>query len=203
MSTDQSERPASSACGILVLSGPSGSGKTTIVEQLLQKTPVGLVKAISATTRPPRSGEVEGENYFFLSEDDFHQRREADEFLEYAEVHRTGYWYGTLKSEIQRAHSQQKWVLLEIDVEGALNVMQMYPEALTIFLTTSDLNEYESRLRSRGTETDEQIQTRLATAQRELTYADQYQHQVINDRLERAVSEICGILEQANKAIAR
>lgn len=121
---------------IVVLSGPSGSGKTTIVSRLVQESPVKLVKSISATTRAPREEEIDGEDYYFLSQEEFETKRNQNEFLEFAEVHRTGYWYGTLRSEVERAQIAGGWCFLEIDVEGALNVMRDYPEALTIFITT-------------------------------------------------------------------
>ncbi len=183
---------------IVVLSGPSGSGKTTIVSRLVQESPVKLIKSISATTRPAREHEVDQEDYYFLTPQEFEERKQRGEFLEYAEVHRTGYWYGTLRSELERARKENGWVLLEIDVEGALNVMQDYPDALTIFITTPSEEEFEQRLRDRGTEDEAVIQRRLETARRELKFVDRYQYCVINDNLDRAINEIKDIL--SNKA---
>lgn len=196
MSSDDSRSGAETPAEVklLVLSGPSGSGKTTIVQRLLADSPVPLRKCVSATTRPPRTGEIDGEHYHFLSADEFERRRQAGEFLETAEVFSSGYWYGTLKSEISRAADEGAWAFLEIDVEGALNVMREYPEAVTIFIRTSSVGEYEKRLRGRGTESEEVIQKRLATARRELSQADHYRYQVINDDLDRAVEEIKHIL---------
>src|SRR5215471_15669397 len=111
----------------VVLSGPSGSGKTTIVERLLERSPVKLVKSISATTRKPRKNEVDGKNYYFLTAKEFEERQARGEFLECAEVHGTGNWYGTLKTEVERARRLGGWALLEIDVQGALQIMQQYP----------------------------------------------------------------------------
>lgn len=179
---------------IVVLSGPSGSGKSTIVNRLLEVSPVRLVKLVSATTRPPRPVEVNGKDYYFLTPQEFDAKRSAGAFLECAEVHGSEYWYGTLKSELERAHDVGGWALLEIDVEGAINVMQKYPNAVTIFLTTASEPDYERRLRSRGTESDKVIQRRLETARRELERADRYDYQVINDELDRAVQEISDIL---------
>lgn len=181
---------------IVVLSGPSGSGKTTVVARLEQESPVPLMKAISATTRPPRVHEVDGEHYYFLTPAEFEERRLQGDFLEYAEVFRTGHWYGTLKSELDRARQLGAWALLEIDVEGALNVMRQYPEAVTIFLTTPSVREFEQRLRDRGTEVEDVIQRRLETARQELKFADRYQYCVVNDQLDRAVAEIKSIFEQ-------
>jgi guanylate kinase len=174
----------------VVLSGPSGSGKTTIVERLLADSPVKLVKSVSATTRAPRKDEIEGKNYYFLTAEEFAARRERGEFLECAEVHGTGNWYGTLKSEIKRARELDGWALLEIDVQGAQQIMQRYPQALTIFLRTSSESEYEKRLRGRGTEAEDVIQRRLANARKELEHAPDYQYQVVNDDLEQAVRQI-------------
>ena len=119
---------------VVVLSGPSGSGKTTIVERLIRESNVKLVKCVSATTRPPRAGEVEGDAYYFLTDEVFNQRKSNGEFLETAEVFGAGYWYGTLKSELDRARQLGGWAFLEIDVQGALRVMEVYPESLTIFI---------------------------------------------------------------------
>jgi guanylate kinase len=179
---------------VVVLSGPSGSGKTTIVSRLLADPRLRLVKSISATTRPRRTGEIDGRDYYFLPRDEFERRRAAGEFLEWAEVHGAGYWYGTLKSEVQRALKIGGWAFLEIDVEGALNVIREYPDALTIFLTTPSDDEYERRLRARGTESDAHIQRRLATARRELTHVGEYRYRVVNDDLDRATREITEIL---------
>ena len=183
----------------VVLSGPSGSGKTTIVERLLATSPVKLVKSVSATTRPSRKNETDGENYYFLSRDDFAAKREAGEFLECAEVHASGNWYGTLKSEVRRARSLGGWALLEIDVQGAMRVMQEHPNALTIFLRTSSEKEFERRLRARGTETEEVIQRRLDTARKELQFAPRYKFQVVNDDLDQAVRDINRIVQDWEK----
>lgn len=178
----------------VVLSGPSGSGKTTIVDRLVERSPVKLVKSISATTRRPRKNEIEGENYYFLTAEEFAQRRQRGEFLECAEVHGTGNWYGTLKSEVERAQSLGGWALLEIDVQGARQIIDKYPRALTIFLKASSEAEYEKRLRARGTDAQDVIERRLANARNELKSAPQYRYQVVNDDLERAVGEIVHII---------
>ena len=178
----------------VVLSGPSGSGKTTIVDRLLERSPVKLVKSISATTRKPRKNEVDGENYYFLTPQEFAERKANGEFLECAEVHGTGNWYGTLKSEVERARRMGGWTLLEIDVQGALQIMRQYPGALSIFLRTSSEAEYERRLRGRGTDAEDVIQRRLANARNELKFAPEYRHQVVNDDLDEAVGEIVNII---------
>lgn len=190
MSADANSSPFQ----IVVLSGPSGSGKTTIVERLIREAPVRLVKSVSATTRSPRVGETPGESYYFLSQEEFRTRLANDEFLETAEVY-TDLWYGTLKSEIDRARQLGGWSFLEIDVQGALRVMELYPQAITIFVKPPTMEICEQRLRARKTDSDEVIQQRLAKVQHELSFADRYRHQVVNDTLDRAVQEILGILD--------
>lgn len=185
-------------CGperIVVLSGPSGSGKTTLVRELVARAEVTLVKSVSATTRPPRPTEIHGDDYWFLTDAEFRKKLANGEFLEHAEVFSSGYLYGTLRSELDRAWKQNGWAFLEIDVQGALKVMQEYPNAVTIFLKTPSPAEFERRLRARGTESEKVIQRRLATAERELQLADRYKYVVVNDQLETAVSEICEILK--------
>ena len=186
------------AVQLVVLSGPSGSGKSTIVKELIAKSPVKLTLSVSATTRGKREGEVDGRDYYFLTQDEFRTRREAGEFIECAEVHSTGNWYGTLKSELDRARQAGAWCLLEIDVQGARSILDQFPHAISIFLTTSD---FEKRLRDRGTETEEVIQKRLATAQNELRHAHMYDYTVFNDVLSVAVSEIIQILQQARERL--
>jgi guanylate kinase len=181
---------------VVVLSGPSGAGKTTIVERLIRESPVKLVKCVSATTRPARPGEVDGDSYYFLTNDDFAAKRAAGEFLETAEVFGVGYWYGTLKSELERARSAGGWAFLEIDVQGALRVMDEYPDAMTIFLEPPSIEACEQRLRARGTDSEATIQRRLKKVQDELQLADRYRFRVVNDDLDRAIRCINGIMAQ-------
>ena len=185
---------------IVVLSGPSGSGKTTLVRELVNRAPVKLIKSVSATTRPPRPGEVNGDDYWFLSDAEFRRRLESLEFIEFAEVFASGFLYGTLKSDLDRAWLQQGWAFLEIDVQGAMKVVQQYPDAVTIFLSTPSSAEFERRLRARGTETEAVIRRRLATAENELQQAGRYKYVVVNDQLDTAVSEICEILKAEETA---
>jgi len=185
---------------LVVLSGPSGSGKPTLVRELVARAEVKLVKSVSATTRPPRPTEIHGDDYWFLTDSEFREKLKNGEFLEHAEVFSSGYLYGTLRSELERAWEQKGWAFLEIDVEGALKVMQEYPNAVTIFLKTPSPAEFERRLRARGTESEKVIQRRLETAERELQLADRYKYVVVNDQLESAVSEICVILKAEEMA---
>jgi len=181
---------------IVLLSGPSGSGKTTLVRRLVSESPVPLVKSISATTRAPRPSEVPGDDYYFLSDSEFRKRLSNGEFIEYAEVFSSGFLYGTLQSELERAWNRNSWAFLEIDVQGAMQVVRQYPQAVTIFLKTPSPEEFERRLRQRGTETEENIRKRLATAAKEVEMADEYKYVVINDQLDQAVREICEILRK-------
>ena len=150
--------------------------------------------SVSATTRPPRPGEQDGTEYHFLTHEQFQARRDAGRFLECAEVFGRGHWYGTLHSEVRSSLAQGKWVILEIDVEGALAALRQYPDAITIFVRAASLADLESRLRQRGTETEQALQRRLAVARRELEAADRYRHQVVNDTVAVAAGEIVTIL---------
>ncbi len=192
--------PSAAPFRVVIISGPSGAGKTTLVERVIRASPVKLVKSISATTRPARIGECDGEAYYFLSSDEFAARKSQGEFLETAEVFGAGHWYGTLKSEVERARQAGGWSLLEIDVQGALHVMELFPDALTIFLKPPSLEILEQRLHARKTDAPAVIERRLKKAREELQYVDRYRHQVINDNLDRAVDEVVSILTQASGA---
>src|SRR5262249_46171281 len=146
--------------------------------------------SISATTRPPRPGEVDGRDYYFLTPEEFASRRHAGEFLECFEVFGRGHWYGTLLAEVRPSREDEKWVILDIDVAGAAQVRRTYPDAPTIFLPPGSAEELERRLRSRGTESEEAIRRRLETARRELARAHEYQYQVVNETVDDAVQKI-------------
>jgi len=182
---------------LVILSGPSGAGKSTVVRRLLEECPLPLRRSVSATTRPPRPGEIDGQDYHFLTEDEFRRRRDNGDFLEWKEVFGRGDYYGTLRSETTSGLLQGKWVILEIDVEGALAVLEQHPEAITIFVHPGSMVELERRLRSRGTESEASIQRRLEVARQEMAALHHYRYEVVNGTVDRAVKEICDIL-QAN-----
>ena len=181
---------------LVIISGPSGAGKTTLVQRLLKTCPLPLQLSVSATTRPARPGERDAVDYFFLSAEDFQQRRGKGEFLECFEVFARGYWYGTLREEVTTGLAQGKWVVLEIDVQGMRSVIAQYPDAISFFVRPASLGELERRLRGRGTETEETIQRRLEVARHEWQFKDQYTHDIVNDALETAASQICQLLQQ-------
>jgi guanylate kinase len=179
---------------LVVISGPSGAGKTTLLKRLYAGSPRPLVTSVSATTRAPRPGEVDGIDYHFLSKEEFARRRQRGEFLECFEVYQRGDWYGTLKSEVTPRLAAGKWVVLEIDVQGTLACLDQYPGAVTVFVRPSSLAELERRLRDRGTESEAALARRLEVARRELQAADRYRYQVVNDDVDRALKQLSEIL---------
>jgi guanylate kinase len=178
-----------------VISGPSGVGKSTLVAAVLRAARQPLVLSVSATTRPPRAGERDAEHYHFLSPEAFRARRERGEFLECSEVFGRGHWYGTLAAEVTPRLDAGKWVVLEIDVDGARQVLRREPGAITLFIEPGSLDELQRRLRGRGTEDEASVARRLEVALRELAAAGEYRHRVVNDRIDRAAAEICAILD--------
>jgi guanylate kinase len=180
---------------LIILSGPSGAGKSTVVRQLLATSSLPLKLSVSATTRKPRQGEVDGIDYHFVSHDQFRQMREAGEFIECKEVFGRGDWYGTLHSEVDQALAEGKWIILEIDVQGALSVMQQRDDSISFFVHPGSLDELAKRLRARGTDSEDAIQRRLEVAAEELQALGHYQYEIINRQVELAVAEICHKLQ--------
>lgn len=174
---------------LFVFSGPSGVGKGTLNAKLFAEFGEQMAFSVSATTRAPREGEIDGKHYFFITKQDFENRIANNDFLEYAQF--AGNCYGTPKSYVMSLLEQGKNVLLEIEVQGAMQVMQRMPECVSIFVLPPSFEELERRLRGRGTETEEKILARLDTARGELAYADRYQYQIVNGGdLEAAYQEL-------------
>ena len=168
-------------------------GKGTLVALLRERLPrLGLT--VSATTREPRPGEKDGVAYYFLTEDEFDRRVAAGEFLEWAWVH--GHRYGTLREEVERVTGQGRSVVLEIDVQGGLNVREALPDAVLVFIEPPSAEELERRLRGRGTEDEASIERRLAGAREEMACAPRYDVRIVNDDLERAVGELMSTIEK-------
>jgi len=181
---------------VIVVSGPSGAGKTSVMRRVYNRCGLPLVRCVSATTRSPRPDEVDGVDYHFLTNEEFDQRRQRGDFVEFFRVFGYDHWYGTLWSEVTPGRDAGKWIVLEIDVQGTREVVKRFPDAITIFVRPSSPEELQRRLRDRGTETGEALRRRIERAEHELAMADSYQHQVINDRLDQAVGDICNILTQ-------
>ena len=180
--------------GKLVLyTGCSGVGKGTIMKELLKRDP-SIRLSVSNTTRKPREGEIDGVHYNFVSREDFIRLADADGYIEYAEYCEN--LYGTPKRHVEELLCQGFNVFLEIEVKGGLQVMEKYPDVLSIFILPPSLEELERRLRGRGTEAEEVILSRLAEAENELKIADKYKYRVINDELDKAVDEVLEILHK-------
>ena len=176
---------------LIIVSGPSGSGKSTVTKIVKDKLNIPL--SISATTRSPRDGEIDGKDYFFLSEEEFKNKIANDEFYEYAEVH--GNYYGTLKKTVEENLDKGLNVILEIDVQGALIAKEKKKDAVLVFFRTKDMDILEKRLRDRKTDSEEVIQTRLKNAETELKYEDKYNYTIINENLDDSIQELIDIIE--------
>lgn len=174
----------------IVISGPSGSGKGTIVNELIKNE--NSVISVSATTRDPRRGEVEGQHYFFTSRDDFEQMIEEKKLLEYAEF--CGNYYGTPRAFVDQTTQKGKNIILEIEVEGALQIKAMYPEAIFIFVIPPSLMVLKDRLVRRKTETMDVIEKRLDRAREELPYFKEYDYVVVNSDINQSVEAIENII---------
>lgn len=181
---------------LIVLSAPSGCGKSTILHRIFDLGEVDLTFSVSATNRNPREGEIHGTHYYFLSTEEFQDAVANNDFIEWEEVY-PGRYYGTLRSEIDRKLAEGKNVVLDIDVKGAVNVKKYYgPKALTVFIEPPSVTALRTRLENRGTESPEVIETRLARAEYEISFAPQFDVTVINDNLDKAVNEVNTIIKE-------
>ena len=186
---------------LIVLSGPSGVGKGTVRAAIFSKGEQKFVYSISATTRKPRTGETDGVDYFFKTREEFEQMIQNKQLLEYAEY--VGNYYGTPLEYVENTLATGKDVFLEIDVQGAIQVRELMPDGVFIFLTPPDLNELESRIVNRGTDSDEVIAKRMKTAREELELMKYYDYSVVNDTVDNAVQKIEAIIQTEHLRIVR
>ncbi len=181
---------------LLVVSAPSGAGKTTIVKEILRSySSFGF--SVSATTRDKRPGEVDGEDYFFLTRSEFEKRVADGDLVEYEEIY--SHYYGTLKSEVEKALSDGKDIVFDVDVNGGLSIKSRFSGAILIFIKPPSVEILRKRLEGRGSETREQIERRMARVQMELEKGEQFDYIIINDDLKRAVGEVFDIINKKRK----
>lgn len=185
---------------LLVISGPSGTGKGTLVERLIQRRPE-IRLSISATTRKPREGEVDGVDYFFKTKKEFQEMIEKDEFVEWVEY--CGNYYGTPEKSILDSIESGYDVIFEIEVEGALKVKERFPNSILIFMVPPSLRELQKRIRGRGTEEEAIIKKRMRRAVEELNLIDKYDYIVVNDELDRAYNDVVYIMEAEKLKVSR
>lgn len=187
-------KPTAARARLVVVSAPSGGGKTTLCRMLLEKFP-NLIKSVSMTTRPRRPNEIDGVHYHFVKPEEFTRRVEAGEFAEWAHVHENR--YGTSKKTIDEALAKGKHVLFDIDYQGAMSLRKAYGDrTLLIFIQPPDMATLEKRLRERGSDPSHSIETRLQNAYTELRWSAKFDHQVVNDDLNRAYRELEAILRR-------
>lgn len=180
---------------LIIISAPSGSGKSTIIGRIMQDESLRLAFSVSATTRPRRGQEVHGVDYYFLTQEEFENKIEGDELVEYQEVYK-GRYYGTLKSEVERITAMGMNVVLDLDVLGGVNVKRMYGDrALSIFIQPPSVEVLRERLIKRGTDSMEDIQARVDKAEFEISIGPQFDYTVINDDLDTAVNEVHQLIE--------
>lgn len=177
---------------LIVFAAPAGAGKTTVIRAVRVRNPEWKFSC-SATTRPPRPGEVHGQDYFFLTRPEFMQRVDAGAFLEYEEVH--GNMYGTLKAIVDEALRNKNTMVLDLDVKGASNIKRHYPDALTIFIKPPSMEVLKQRLSKRGTDSPEVIHKRLERVEMEMAYMDKFDCIIVNNEIEQAVADVLRCVE--------
>ncbi|HEV8537937.1 MAG TPA: guanylate kinase [Bacteroidota bacterium] len=185
---------------LIVLSAPSGSGKTTIAREILKRHP-GMLFSVSATTRPKREFEVDGKDYFFLTLEQFEKRIEEDLLIEWEEIY--GHYYGTLKSEVDRARGNRKPMLFDVDVKGALSIKRQYPhDSILVFIKPPNLEALTERLKKRKTESAQTIRRRMERVPMEVERAGEFDFCVVNDDLDKAVIAVDDVITNAIAAVA-
>jgi len=178
---------------VIIVSAPSGSGKTTIIKHLLEKMP-GVKRSISYTTRPPREGEKQQEDYIFLSREEFEKKIEKGELLEWEE--NFGHYYGTSKAQLDEAIENKEDLILSIDVKGARKVREKIPESISIFVMPPSVEELRSRLEGRNTDQETDVSQRLKESEREIASSDEYDYVIVNVEIDKAVEELYSIIEK-------
>ncbi|WP_227767001.1 guanylate kinase [Zhaonella formicivorans] len=176
---------------LIVLSGPSGAGKGTLCQALRAQMPE-LKYSVSATTRQPRAGEVEGINYYYITKEKFDEMLAQGEFLEWARVYDN--YYGTPKKQVMESLERGEDIILEIDIQGAMQIKKQYPKGVFIFIVPPSIRELEKRITGRGTDSEEVIKKRLSCVQQELTYVSEYDYVVVNDEVQTAVEKLKAII---------
>jgi len=179
---------------LIVISAPSGTGKTSVIKEILRMNQDKLIFSVSATTRPKRPNEIDGVDYYFLTEEEFKKKIENDEFIEWERIY--DYYYGTPKSEIERAKNLGKDILFELDVNGSLKLKKLFPDAHLIFIVPPSIEELENRLRKRNTETPETFKKRIDRAKMELEQAKHFDYEVKNYELDTAIKEVNEIIHK-------
>jgi len=184
----------------IIISAPSGSGKTTICKYL-QKLDSSINFSVSCTTRQKRANEVEGKDYFFITNDEFEEKIQDNKFIEWEQIH-GNFYYGTSRSTLEETINENKKILLELDVKGAMSVKKLYPnKSLSIFIEPPSVEVLKLRLEKRGTDNDERIIKRLERLESELSYKSNFDYHVINDDLDQAVNEIMSIIKNESKGV--
>ncbi len=178
---------------LFIVSAPSGAGKTTLCNALRKRFPA-LAYSVSHTTRAPRKNETDGQDYFFISKERFEEKIKQGKWAEWAQVH--GNYYGTCAAQLRELLAAGRHILLDIDVAGATQIKALFPLSIAVFIMPPSIEDLEQRLRSRGTDSDEEIRKRIAHAHREIAGRDFYDHVVVNDRLEDAIEALSGLVRK-------
>lgn len=184
---------------LFVVSGPSGAGKGTICKKLIEKIDIDL--SVSMTTRKPRPGEIDGKNYYFVTEEEFKETINKDGFLEYAMVY--GNYYGTPRAAVMKKLKEDRDVVLEIDIQGALKIRETYPKGIFIFILPPSMTELRKRITGRGSESEDDINLRLGETLKEVSYIDKYDYCVINGEINEAVNRVAAIIKAEHSRVSK